>query len=166
MYCHAGAERSEAIDHAGTAPVVAGRWRDNVTELRRYVEDTLVVQDPVELWVAQNLVLDGLLYPLVYEKFDAALTAEAGPTVSMLLRFQVDWFAETSKWVDATVKTAAAESPENAALLAEWIGHYRDRAVAALAPVAELALGADGAAAMADVQSRFAARVAKCGVAL
>ena len=152
----------EALDEGKAAWTSAPVWQ----ELRRYVEDTLVVQDPVELWVAQNLVLDGLLYPLVYEKFDAALTAEAGPTVSMLLRFQVDWFAETSKWVDATVKTAAAESADNAGLLADWVRHYRDRAVAALAPIAELALGADGAAAMADVQSRFEARVAKCGVTL
>ena len=41
--------------------------------LSALVEDTLVVADPFELWVAQNFVLDGLLYPLVYERFDAAL---------------------------------------------------------------------------------------------
>jgi phenol hydroxylase P1 protein len=152
----------ESLDAGKDAWLGGQAWQG----LRRYVEDTFVVADPVELWVAQNLVLDGLLYPLVYEKFDAALTAEAGPTVSMLLRFQADWFTETSKWVDATVKTAAAESAGNAALVAGWVQTWRDRAVEALAPVAELALGADGAAALADVRSTFEARVAKCGVAL
>jgi phenol hydroxylase P1 protein len=152
----------DALDEAKAAWTSAPAWQG----LRRYVEDTFVVKDPIELWVAQNLVLDGLLYPLIYGTFDAALTAEAGPTVSMLLRFQVDWFAETSKWVDATLKTAAAESAENQALVAGWVRTWRDRAVEALGPVAELALGADGAAAMADVVSTFDARVAKCGVAL
>ncbi|MED5811260.1 AAA family ATPase [Mycolicibacterium sp. 050232] len=33
---HAGAERSEDIDRAATLPAVAGRWRDNLTELQRY----------------------------------------------------------------------------------------------------------------------------------
>ena len=152
----------ESLDDAKSAWLSSPVWQG----LRRYVEDTLVVADPFELWVAQNFVLDGLLYPLVYERFDAALTAEAGPTVSMLLRFQVDWFAETSKWVDATLKTAAGESASNAALLGEWVRTWRDRAVVALGPVAELALGTDGATALADVRSTLDARAAKCGVAL
>ncbi|OLP03622.1 hypothetical protein BVU76_03505 [Mycolicibacterium porcinum] len=33
---HADAERSADIDRAATVPAVAGRWRDNLTELRRY----------------------------------------------------------------------------------------------------------------------------------
>ncbi|MGB8859248.1 MAG: aromatic/alkene monooxygenase hydroxylase subunit beta [Ilumatobacteraceae bacterium] len=153
---------------AGTLDDAKQAWIDGAAwqELRRYVEDTLVLQDPVELFVAQNLVLDGLLYPLVYEKFDAALTAAAGPTVSMLLRFQADWFAETSRWVDATIKTAAGESAANAALLATWTTSWRDRAITALAPLMDMALGADAPAAMADVVSAFEARAAKCGLAI
>jgi phenol hydroxylase P1 protein len=103
----------EALDDAKLAWLEEPHWQ----ELRRYVEDTFVLSDWFELFLAQNLVLDGLLYPLIYDAFDAALTAEAGPTVSMLLRFQTEWFAETCKWVDASVKTAAAESSENARLL-------------------------------------------------
>ncbi len=153
---------------AGTLDEAKQAWLSDAAwqELRRYVEDTLVVQDPVELFVAQNLVLDGLLYPLVYEKFDAALTAEAGPTVSMLLRFQADWFAETSRWVDATIKTAAAESAANAELLNRWVGAWRDRAAKALGPVMEMALGAEAPAALADVVTAFDARAAKCGLAI
>lgn len=33
---HAGAERSEDIDRAATVPAIAGRWRDNLTELQRH----------------------------------------------------------------------------------------------------------------------------------
>lgn len=153
---------TSTLDDAKQAWLTNPEWQ----ELRRYVEDTLVLQDPVELFVAQNLVLDGLLYPLVYEKFDAALTAEAGPTVSMLLRFQSDWFAETSRWVDATIKTAAAESAANASLLSGWVVAWRDRAVKALGPVMDVALGADAPAALTDVVSAFDARAAKCGLAI
>jgi phenol hydroxylase P1 protein len=153
---------SARLDDAKEAWMTSPVWQG----LRRYVEDTFVLKDPIELYVAQNLALDGLLFPLVYEKFDTALTMEAGPTVSMLLRFQADWFTETSRWVDATIKTAAAESAANAELLTGWITNWRDRAVSAVAPVADLALGPDAPAAMADVTSAFDARVAKCGLAL
>lgn len=153
---------AEALDDAKRAWTNEPAWQ----ELRRYVEDTFVLADPIELYVAQNLVLDGLLYPLVYEHVDTALTVAAGPTVSMLLRFQADWFAETRRWVDATVKTAAVESAANAALLTGWVAPWRERAVRALAPVADLALGADAPAAIAAVTSAFDARAAACGLAV
>ena len=150
------------LDDAKDAWLTSPAWQG----LRRYVEDTLVLDDPIELYVAQNLVLDGLLFPLVYERFDAALTAQAGPTVSMLLRFPAEWYAETTRWVDATIKIAAGESAANAELLSGWTSQWRERAVAALAPVAELALGADATATMADVVSTFDARAAKCGLSI
>jgi len=152
----------ESLDTAKAAWLEAPMWQ----ELRRYVEDTLVLSDWFELFVAQNLALDGLLFPLVYERFDSALTAEAGPTISMLLRFQNEWFAETSRWVDACIKVAAAESPANAALLSQWAVAWRDRAVAALAPVMQAALGAGAATAIAEVVQSFDARAAKCGLAM
>ncbi len=152
----------EALDDAKRDWMESPYWQ----ELRRYVEDTLVLSDPIEQFVAQNVALDGLLFPLVYDKFDTALTAEAGPTVSMLLRFQNEWFAETSKWVDSTVKTAAAESSANAELLNGWVSSWRDRAVKALAPIADLALGADAAASLADVVTTFNTRAAKCGLSV
>ena len=152
----------EVLDVAKTAWLDDPAWQG----LRRLVEDTLVVKDWFELYVAQNFVLDGVLYPLVYDHFDTALTVQAGPTVSMLVRFQSDWFAETSKWVDATMKTAVAESPENAALIGGWVSAWRDRVTEALAPVAERGLGAAGAAALADAVSRLDARAAKAGLAV
>ena len=150
------------LEAAKKAWLEAPEWQ----ELRRFVEDTLVLTDPMEQYVAQNVVLDGLLFPLVYEKFDTALTAEAGPTVSMLLRFQNEWFTETSKWIDSTLKTAAAESAANTELLNGWVSSWRDRAVKALAPVADLALGGDAAASLTDVVNTFNARAAKCGLSV
>ena len=151
----------DALDRAKAS------WLDDPTwqGLRRYVEDTLVVKDWFELHVAQNLVLDGVLFPLVYGAFDSALALKAGPTVSMLLRFPNDWFVEVSKWVDSTIKTAAAESAANAELLSSWFAAWRSRAQQALTPVAELALGDGAADALAAALSALDARAAKAGLA-
>lgn len=131
--------------------------------LRRLVEDLMVVADPFELFVAQNVALDGVLYPLVYREIDAALTVQAGPTISMLLQFQSEWFAESSKWVDATVKTAAGESDANAETISGWFRTWEARAAEALEPIAALALG-DPTGALTTVRSELAARVAGLGV--
>ncbi|OWW20256.1 aromatic/alkene monooxygenase hydroxylase subunit beta [Noviherbaspirillum denitrificans] len=155
-------ENEAALDAAKQAWLADPKWQ----ELRRYVEDSFVVTDWFELFVAQNLVLDGLLYPLVYEHIDNALSAQGGPTVSMLTRFQSEWFGETRKWVDASIKTAAVESMENKTLLSQWAKQYRDKAAAALAPLARHALGEQADAVMAELQEEFNARAAKAGLAL
>ncbi len=126
-----------------------------------------MVKDPVELFVVQNVVLDGLLYPLVYETIvDDVLAAQGGTAVAMLTQFMTDWFAETKKWADATVKIAAAESPENKEIMAKWLTSWRDRAAAALLPVARIALGDRTDELMGEVVQQFNARMAKAGVAI
>lgn len=137
-----------------------GRWQD----LRRLVENTLVQKDWFELLVAQDLVIDGLLYPLVYQQLvDRRLAARGGVGLTMLTQFMSDWHVESVRWVDATVKTAAAESPANATLLAGWIAHWRGRALDALEPLARLALGEEGGEVLKQVAGAFDARVGKLG---
>lgn len=152
---------TDSLDAAKTA------WMDNPMwqGLRRYVEDTLVTKDWFELFVAQNVVLDGVLFPLAYNHIDNALTAKAGPVVSMLTRFQNEWFGESAKWVDAVVKAVAAESDANRALLASWVTAWRDRALGAVAPLARHALGDQADGVMAEITEQFNARLAKAGVA-
>ena len=153
----------DALDEGKRAWMEDDVWQG----LRRYVEDTFVVQDPFELFVAQNVALDGLLYPLVYETIiDDVLSSQGGTPVAMLTQFMTDWYAETRKWVDATMKTAAAESAENKALLQRWTTTWRDRAAAALMPVARIALGDQTDALMGDVVQQFNARMTKVGVAI
>ena len=147
----------EAGKHAWlNAPVWQG--------LRRVVEDTWVLKDWFELYVAQNVVLDGVLFGLAYGEVDRALAAKAGPTVSMLTRFQAEWFVDSSKWVDSVMKIAAAESADNKALLNGWVAHWRARGIEALAPIASLALGDGADAAMARVAALLDARLAKAGL--
>ncbi len=132
--------------------------------LRKLVEDTWVTRDWFELFMAQNVVLDGALFGLAYKEVDAALSERAGPTVSMLTRFQAEWFPDACKWVDAVVKTAAADSGENKALLGQWYVGWRTRVREALEPIAQLALAADGVPALERALAAVDVRMAKAGL--
>lgn len=150
----------DALDAAKEAWLGDPLWQG----LRRYAEDTFVLKDWFELLVAQNLVLDGLVYPLVYEAFDEDLTLRGGSAVSMLTQFMRDWRNETVKWVEATVKTAAAESPANRELLAGWIDTWRARALDAVTPLAALAMGEHAGRVLDDIATEFDARLTKLGL--
>lgn len=139
------------------------RWQ----ELRRYVEDTFVLQDWFELFVAQNFALDGLLYPLVYGAVvNEHLSPKNGTPIAILTSFMSDWSTEQTKWVDAQIKTAAAESEENRVLLAGWTAAWRDRAAAALRPVADHVFNdqAHTDALLEELTEQFNARAAKLGL--
>ncbi|MFG1479656.1 hypothetical protein V5F53_13490 [Xanthobacter sp. V4C-4] len=151
----------QALEAAKAAWLTAPAWQP----LRRYVEDTLVVRDPFELFVAQNVALDGLLYPLVYARIvDDDLSARGGAAVALLTQFMTAWFDETRKWVDSVMKIAAAESGHNRTVLQDWSRSWSARAAAALLPVAELALGQGADAAIADEVAALRARLEKSGV--
>lgn len=151
-----------ALLERGKAAWTGGEiWQD----LRRYVEDSFVIDDPIELFVAQNVALDGLLYPLVYEDFlGERIALQGGSPIAMLTAFVPEWHDESNRWVNAVVKTMAAESEANRDLLAAWSRAWHERARAALAPVARIALGEDGTAALDDIAQRFHDRLGKLGV--
>lgn len=132
--------------------------------LRKLVEDTMVVKDWFELFVAQNVALDGLLYPLVYGRFASELSQSGGSVVAMLTEFMDAWFSESVRWVDAYVKTAAAESPHNKALLTGWTTHWADQAREALTPLAKLIYFEDGEAILGEVHAQLLARMSKAAI--
>jgi len=155
-------EGPDALDEGLQAWLEDPIWQP----LRRYVEDTFVVQDPFELFVAQNVALDGLLYPLIYGAFvDDHVAMQGGTAVAMLTAFMSEWFDESSRWVDAVVKTAAAESDDNCAVITQWARAWGTRAQAALQPVAALALGDAADAALTDARAELDTRLTKAGLA-
>ena len=154
---------TEALDAGKQAWLDDAAWQP----LRRYVEDCLVIRDPFELFVAQNVALDGLLYPLVYERIvDDHISVRGSTTVAMLTQFMSDWFDETRKWVEAVLKGAAAESDANREVLQEWTRTWSDRAASAMVPIVELALGANADEAVGEQLAAFKARIAKTGITL
>jgi phenol hydroxylase P1 protein len=84
----------------------------------------------------------------------------------MLTAFMPEWHDESARWVDAVIKVAAAASDDNRAQITGWFKTYADLAQAALAPVAELALGAQGGVALAAVRTALDGRARKSGLAL
>ncbi len=148
------------LEHGRAEWLDAPAWQG----LRRLVEDLFVVEDWFEVLAAQNLVLDGVLHPLVYGRFPETL-AEHGTTLSILLEFFVDWGTETAPWVDSLVRTAAAESPANQALLSAWLAKWRARVAEALPPMLEIGFGdGTGAAALATALGDLDARAARLGL--
>lgn len=153
----------DALDEAKQAWLDAPTWQ----VLRRCVEDSFIVQDPFELFVAQNLALDGQLYPLIYGSFvDDEVALQGGTAVAMLTAFMPEWHDETARWIDAVIKTAAAESDDNRRHLSQWVRAWGERAQAALEPVAQLALGERGQAALEEARQAMNARATKAGLDL
>lgn len=135
--------------------------------LRRYVEDSMVVRDPVEVFIAQNVALDGILYPLIYDDIvQGELAAQGGPALSLLTQFMTDWSSETTKWIDAVVKVMAAESESNRSVLTEWVEHWATRAVDALTPVATLGLGERTGEVVTDRRDALYRRLGRLGLSL
>jgi phenol/toluene 2-monooxygenase (NADH) P1/A1 len=134
--------------------------------VRREMENLFVTRDPVENLVLQNLVADALVYPLVFQQFDAAFAKQNGSGLSSLTDYLMRWYEETAKWVDAVVKTMAAESPENNALISGWVAQGRDTWLAALAPLAQAGLGDAAASALETVKAAFNTRAGKLGLKL
>ncbi len=132
--------------------------------LRREVEALFVTRDWFEVLVAQNLAADGLVYPLFYQQFDQHVAARAGSALSSLTDYLLRWYEETAKWVDATIKTAAAENPENRERISQWFRNWRDRMAQALRPLSQSLLGDASEQALAAVLAQLDARAAKLGL--
>ncbi len=116
--------------------------------IRKLIENTLVERDWFQLYVAQTLAINGVVFDLVYKLADAGWK-DASLPVAMLTEFMSDWRADESKWSDSVIKTVAAESAENKALVSQWAAHWIGRAVEAAKPLSAALLGDNGAAAHA-----------------
>ena len=149
------------LDAGKEAWLNAPHWQ----ALRHLVEDSFVLRDPFEVFVAQNLAIDGLIYPLVFGHFiDDHVALNGGTAVSMLSAFMIEWHEESNRWVDAVVKTAAAESAANNSLISDWVKQWSQRVHDALKPIAQLALDDKGASTLDDVFTQFQARCKKLGL--
>ena len=145
------------LDSAKVAWMQAEMWQP----LRALVETSMVTRDWFELFVLQNLLIDGMVHPLVFARFDARIIAHGGAVFSMLSEFVVDWYAESSRWVDAVLKIAAAESDANRALLESWISHWLPQVSAALIPLADYAMDSDGERIIAELERELRARAGR-----
>lgn len=132
--------------------------------LRHVMEDSFVLDDWFEILLVQDVLMDGLLYPLIYERFISQVAAQGGTTFLMLTQFMNEWSEENTRWTNQLLKVTASESAENAALLVQWTQAWLARIEAAFAPLAQMAFGEQGAEQLAAVKAELVARLAKQGV--
>ena len=149
------------LDAGKTAWTEGPMWQD----LRRLVEDVIVIDDWFEALVAQNMAMDAVVHEVVYGGLLTEGAKHGGQIISMMTEFVNTWRPDFARWVDAVVKTAAAESDANKQVIAGWVKTYGDRAAEAVGPVAEFALGAEGGRdAVAQAREALDARAAKLGL--
>ncbi|MTJ83328.1 MAG: phenol hydroxylase [Telmatospirillum sp.] len=157
-----GGNTETALIAAKTRWVEDPAWQG----LRRMVEDSFVTEDIFELFVAQNMAMDAMVLGLVHDHFGAECDRRGATAIPLLLGFAAEWREDNARWVDHVVRVAAAEGPENRALISRWAADWSARAADALAPVATHVLGtAGGARAMEDLGGRFAERMVRLGLA-
>ena len=157
----AGENEAAVLEQAKQEWLEKKRWQG----LRKAVEDSFVVEDWFELFVLQNFVMDGLTHPLFFERFERELDEQGGAALGMLTEFMSVWRAEATRWVDAQLKTAAAESKANAKLIGGWIDSGLREVEAALRPLAKEAMD-KGADALAEVKAALSQRAENAGVGL
>lgn len=140
-----------------------GYWMNDAVwqPLRALCEETLVQKDWFELFLAQDLVIDTLMFNLFYVQLDEKLVADGGQDIAMLTEFMQEWNKDTSRWLEAVLKIAVSESEENKTLMTEWISKWRGKAAEAFAPLAIEMLGED---ALTIALAELDKRVAKAGI--
>ncbi len=150
----------EILDQAKSEWLEQPLWQP----LRKLIEDSFVLKDWFELHLLQNFLVDGVLQPLLFEHFDAEVVNNGGAAFAMLTEFFVEWYAESTRWTDHTIKTAAGESAENRALLAGWKDKWMPEVKNAALPLAEYIFADRSAEVMNQIIDRLESRAGKIGL--
>lgn len=154
-------ENEEIGLNQGKEDWVAGEaWQG----LRHAMEDIFVLDDWFEIMVAQNIVMDGLIFPLIFDRYISQLSKQGGGIFVLLTQFMNEWYAENIRWTNQLVKVTAAESDANTVLLNSWVSKWTERLEAAVQPIAEIAMGDEGATQLAEVKQELLARLTKQGL--
>ncbi len=105
--------------------------------LRKLMENIMVLKDPVEMLIAQDVVLDGMVLPLLLKELPDEIAENGDFTLKMLVSFINEWQDESTKWLDSIVKVMATESVENCKYLSDWSKQYIQEAKNALSPLSK-----------------------------
>jgi len=132
--------------------------------LRHAMEDIFVLDDYFEIMVAQNIVMDGLIFPLIFDRYISQVSAQGGGIFALLTQFMKDWYAENIRWTNQLIKVTAAESEANTVLLNGWVSKWVERLETAMQPIAEMAMGDEGDTQLSEVKQELLARLAKQGL--
>lgn len=148
------------LDAAKCAWLTSAEWQP----LRARTETSMCTHDWFELFVLQNFLIDGAIHPLVFQHFDARVVAAGGAAFSMLCEFMSEWYTESCRWVDATLKIAAEESTSNQNLLNTWLAQWSPRLRETLLPLAGKAFANDAPGIVDQLFTKLRTRAAAVGL--
>ncbi len=134
--------------------------------VRACMEKLFVTADWFEVLLVQNFLFDGLVYPLAMSRLEQVLAPQAASGYALSTEFAQSWYEESVRWVDASLRTAVAESEANAVLLKQWIEHWLPAWVDAFWPWATAAFGDQAEAVIAEAVGDLVARAGRVGIAV
>ena len=82
----------------------------------------------------------------------------------MLTEFFADWFSESKRWTDSTIKVAANESDANKKLIDSWLAKWQPQVMAAANLIAEFVFTDTSEDVMQQIQTELDARSKKIGI--
>lgn len=140
LICRIGLAFDAAMDGADSSCLQATRaqWTDEELwqPLRKALENSFVVEDWFELFVAQNFIMDNFVYQFVYTQFDDMLIEKNITSISLMTEIFRKVRADSSRWVNAVLKRAISESEENKEQIAEWVAAWSKQATPAVKALA------------------------------
>jgi phenol hydroxylase P1 protein len=134
--------------------------------LRHAMEDIFVLDDWFEIMVAQNVVMDGLIFPLIYDHFVTEQTQHGATPLMMTTTLMKEWYAENIRWTNQLIKVTAAESEANKKLLSEWVKQWTCRLYSAIEPLADSAFEHNGKEQLDVVKENLLTRLTKQGLSI
>jgi phenol/toluene 2-monooxygenase (NADH) P1/A1 len=155
-----GANETTVLDKGKEAWLNDPMWQG----LRKIVETSFVTKDWFELHLLQNFIIDGVFHPLLFQHLENDVVKKSGAAFAMLTEFFIDWYAESQRWTDSTLKVAASDSEENKQLLKSWLDKWQPQVIAAATPIAEFAFVERSDAVMDNIQAELAKRSGKIGI--
>lgn len=132
--------------------------------MRKVIEDSFVIDDWFELHLLQNYLLDGVFQPLLFQHLENHIVTQGGAAFAMLTEFFIDWYGESCRWADATIKVALDESDQNRILMQSWMEKWRPEVVAAAQILADAVFSDQSDSVMASILDELDARSKKIGL--
>jgi phenol hydroxylase P1 protein len=119
------------------------RWLNaaHLQPLRELVEQCWLIKDWSEAIVVQNLLLDNLLYALLYNEFDKVALDNGMVAVTFIHKYLTDWLKDNSRWTNVLIEAYLNDSKNeeaNRAILQGWIDQWTPRVVGAVEPLKQV----------------------------
>lgn len=133
--------------------------------VRALCEEMLVQKDWGELFIAQNLVTDTLVYIVFYQKFDQWLVENNARDISMLIEFMQLCMKDQAGWADSVLKTLIAENESNREQIKAWLHKWQDKVTQAYRPLINQLFDDAADEVMTAVENEITKRAAKIGLA-